>query len=173
MIIFDNYNTEEQYTDNDIKEMAIDCEWIDNADDITDSMIEEWRQEQIDIEWEAVKAELDNLFDNKTVMFVGTVGRWNGTYAGGKVGDFWDLFNKAMTDCWYLTLEDIKGHLYLTCSHHDGTNKFEIKVLTDKGKQYYENWEYSTDARTEQDCHRQIAKRYSLLPRYAKTVYGV
>ena len=173
MIIFDNYDVDEQYTDEDIKEMAIECEWIDNADDVTDAMISEWKQEQMEIDWEEVKREIKNFFDGKTVMFCGSLGLWRGTYAGGKVGDFWELFNKVMEDCWYFKLEDIKGHLYLTCSHHDGTNRFEIKVLTDKGIQYFDNWNYGTDERTEQDCHKQLFKRYSVLPRYARTIYGV
>ena len=40
-----------------------------------------------------------------------------------------------MTEVWSLrTLKryDVNGHLYLNASHHDGTNRFEIKRLTER-----------------------------------------
>lgn len=56
------------------------------------------------------------------------------------------MFYKAMTDCDYFRIYDENGHMYLTCSHHDGTNHFEIKIVTEKG--------------------------YTVLPRFAEKIYG-
>ena len=172
MILFDNYDLKEQYSDEDLKEMALECGWVDEDTEITEQMLWDWRYEMNLDDWEDTKRELNKFFDGKTVIFFGRIGTWRGVFRGGKIGEFWDVYYKAIKDCDYIRLEDKGGHLYLACSHHDGTNHFEIKEVTERGQQYYQNWEYGTDHRTEQDCHNQIIKRYSRLPRVAKVIYG-
>ena len=104
----------------------------------------------------------------------GTNGRWNGTFEAGTIfTDFMDMYREAMTDCDYVHLYDENGHFYMQCSHHDGTNYYEIKKLTDKGIDYLENWEGNwDDKRSERYIHDQIMKRYSTLPNFAHKVYG-
>ena len=171
-IIFSNYDPWEIYSDEDLKEIALECEWIDEGDEITQGMLEQWRNEEMDDWWENEKANLIDYFGSETVGFFGDVGLWHGIYKAGQIGDFYDLFCKAITDCWYWKFYDVDGHLYLTCSHHDGTNHFEIKQLTKKGREYLNNWLYGDDGRTEMHVHTQIFKKYSKLPRFAQNVYG-
>lgn len=172
-IIYDNYNPWETYTDEVLKEMAMDCGWVDSEDEITDAKLEQWRYEEMETDWENEKEMLVDYFKDKIVGFFGEIGRWDGTYKAGNIGEFMDLFYKAMTDCDYFKFYDINGHLYLTCSHHDGTNCFEIKEVTRKGYQYLNRWEYSwDDKRTEEYIHNQIFNRYSKLPRFAQKVFG-
>lgn len=88
-------------------------------------------------------------------------------------GDFEVMINKAAKDCDYIHLYDKNGRLYLKCSHHDGTNYYEIKKVTDKGVEYLANWEDNwDDNRTEQYVHNQIMERYSVLPHFVHEVYG-
>ena len=171
-IICDNYNPDEYYPEEVIKDIAIECGWIESEEELTEEKIWEYQQEEIDTWIGDELDEMRNYFDGKTLIFFGSVGRWDGRYAGGRIGEFNDLFNRAMKDCDYLKLYDEKGHLFLQCSHHDGTNVFEIKELTQAGIDYMDRWEYGTDRRTEQDAHRQVIKRYSRLPHYADNVYG-
>ena len=171
-IIFDNYNTEEYFSDEEIRQIAIDCEWIDENDELTDDQIFQYRQDEVDRwfsdEWDM----LTDYFSGKTVIFFGSVELWTGRHKAGKIGSFEDLYHAAMKDCDYVKIYDENGHLYIECSHHDGTNIFEVKELTQAGIDYIDRWEYSTDSRTEQDAHNQIIKRYSHLPHYAKKVFG-
>lgn len=174
-IIYDNYSLWEKYPDKDLKELAKECGWIDECEEITDEMLWHWRYEEDSIDWDAVKEMLDDFFKNiPYIGFFGEVGRWNGVYKAGKIGtDFWELFNKAITDCNYIKIYDENGHMYLTCSHHDGTCHFEIKEITEQGYDYLNNWEYDwDDNRTEEYVHNQICKRYSRLPHYAQKVFG-
>jgi hypothetical protein len=174
-IIYNNYDLWETYPDEDIKEMLIEngCE----EDDITDEMIWRERYDLSSLDWEASKYELEQFFlnnGNKWMIF-GEVGRWDGTYKAGTMFDtFEDFFYKAAKDCDYWKFYDENGHLYLTCSHHDGTCHYEIKEVTDKGVEYLENWEYGSysDKRTEEYVHTQIFNRYSRLPRFSEKVYG-
>lgn len=112
--------------------------------------------------------------DGSTWILIGTSGRWDGTYDVGTIfTDFVSTFRKAIQDCDYIKLYDENGHFYLTCSHHDGTNHYEIKKLTEKGVKYLENWEEDwDDKRTERYIHDMIMKKYSVLPHFAHKVYG-
>ena len=174
-IIYNNYDLWETYPDEDIKEMLIEngCE----EDDITDEMIWRERYDLSSLDWEASKYDLEQFFlnnGNKWMIF-GEIGRWDGIYKAGTMFDtFEEFFYEAAKDCDYWKFYDENGHLYLTCSHHDGTCHYEIKEVTDKGIEYLENWEYGSwsDKRTEEYVHTQIFNRYSRLPRFAEKVYG-
>lgn len=170
--IYDNYNPWDTYTDEVLKEMALECGWVESESEITDEMLYEWRYEEMEIDWEVAKESLIDYFGSETVIFFGDVGLWHGTYKCGDIGEFWDLFYKATEDCDYWKFYDINGHLYLTCSHHDGTNHFEIKILNDDAEDYYDRWSYGTDNRKEYEVITQIYKRFSKIPRYMQSVYG-
>lgn len=171
-IIYDNYDLCEQYPDKEIDIMARECGWIDEDEEITDEMRTRWRYWEDEANWDNEKEMLENFFKGKTVAFFGAVGLWYGTYKCGKIGEFWDLFSKAIEDCSYIKIYDENGHMYLTCSHHDGTNHFEIKILNDDAEDYYDRWSYGTDNRKEYEVITQIYKRFSKIPRYAQNVYG-
>jgi len=171
-IIYDNYDLWEQYPDKEIDIMARECGWIDEDEEITDEMRTRWRYWEDEANWDSEKEMLENFFDGKTVAFFGEVGLWNGIYKCGQIGEFWDLFSKAIEDCSYIKIYDENGHMYLTCSHHDGTNHFEIKILNDDAEDYYDRWSYGTDNRKEYEVITQIYKRFSKIPRYAQNVYG-
>lgn len=172
-IIYDNYDLWEKYSDDELKEIAIECGCIDENDEVTDEMMMEWRYGEDENDWECEKEQIDKFFKGKIVGFFGEVGRWDGIYKAGQIGEFWELFYKAIQDCAYIKIYDENGHMYLTCSHHDGTCHFEIKEITDKGYKYLTNWEYDwNDKRTEQYIHTQIFNKYSRLPRFMQNVYG-
>ena len=172
-IIYDNYSLTKNYPDEDIDEMLIENGVVESVDEITDDMRWQWRYREDEDDWECEKERLNEHFEGKTVGFFGEVGRWNGVYKAGEIGEFWQLFNKAITDCDYIRIYDKNGHMHLTCSHHDGTCHFELKEVTDAGveyeNRYNENW---NDKRKEYEVITQIFKRYSKLPRFAEKVYG-
>ena len=169
--IYDNYDLSETYSDEDIKDLIKANGY--EEEDITESMMWDWRYEESQIDWECQKDELTSFFKGKIVGFFGQIGRWNGVYMAGQIGEFWELFDKAITDCDYIRLYDENGHFYLTCSHHDGSNHFEVKEITDSGRDYLDRWEWNwDDGRSEQYIHNQIFKRYSRLPHYAHKQWG-
>jgi len=170
--IYSNYNLDEMYAD--ARQYLIDeCECAEPSDDaVWDEIMNEDA-----LNWDCEKYELNKFFKDKYCIFVGTVGRWDGTYEGGKIGKFWDLFYSALTDCHYFELYDEDGHLFLHGSHHDGDVSFEIKILTDKGYNFSENWSYSYDKKYDyslQEMHNKImnCSFLSRLPHFSKTVYG-
>ena len=57
----------------------------------------------------------------------------------GIFDETFDEFCKCLKDCGYIEITDNKGHLEIKCSHHDGTNHFEIKRISDFGWEWYNN----------------------------------
>lgn len=172
--IYNNYSLWETYPDSEVKEILL--ENGHEEDEITDEAILNERYFQDECNWNVTKDELEDFFKykgNKWMIF-GEVGRWDGVYKAGTLFEtFDDFFYEAISDCDYWHIYDENGHLYLTCSHHDGTCHYEIKEVTSKGIKYLENWEDDwNDKRTKEYVHTQIFNRYSKLPRFAERIYG-
>lgn len=70
---------------------------------------------------------------NNSFICIGTVGLWNGNKKAGGVYDNINELIKSITygDKFDIYVENDKS--YYVNSHHDGTNSFEIKMLTDEG----------------------------------------
>ena len=171
-VIYDNYELWETYPDEEMIENLVRRGYL--RDEIVDDDIWEERNSCDGNDWIKAKRKLKEFFlnGNKWMIF-GEIARWNGVFKAGMLFETFDeFFYKATSDCHYWKFYDENGHLYLTCSHHDGTCHYEIKELTDKGIQYLENWEYGNDDRTEEYVHTRIFNKYSRLPRFAEKVYG-
>lgn len=170
--IYDNYNL---WNDSNVKEAKEVLLERDGNENPSDNDIWDELNDEDNINWKEEKYELLKFFDDgSTWILRGTNGRWDGSHEAGTIfTDFMEMFNKAMKDCDYVKLYDENGHFYFQCSHHDGTNCYEIKKLIENGIKYLENWEYDwNDKRSERYIHDQIMKRYSVLPHFAHKVYG-
>lgn len=120
--------------------------------------------------------ELKSFFEDKTVMFTGAIGRWCGTRTGFDVGDFMELFRAYTVDCDYFEIYDDGGALYIRCSHHDGTNLFQVLTLTNKGAHIFDDWQdnYGKYAKfDDRGIHELLLnRRFSHFPQVAKKVFG-
>lgn len=176
-IIYSNYDLYEQLSDEEIREM-----WLENntytEEEIEDLSDETYWQERYyydEEEWEDAKALLNRVFNNAYKLLVfGSVGRWNGVYSGGFICDTLDeVLNRCTEDCNYIEFYDENGHLFLHCTHHDGSCSFEIKALTEEGYNYYSNWNYNwSDKRSEAYIYNKLVERYSRLFRIAEKEWG-
>lgn len=156
--------------------------WERYSEDIIETIEDEYSEYDVwntiyDIDADDYSDELDRMkdfFSDGTYIIFGSIGRWDGDRTGFDVFcDFDDAYNKAIKDCEYIKIYDVNGHFYIECSHHDGTNFYEIKKLTDAGVNYYENWEYNwNDKRSNSYIKEKLVNKYSVLPRYAEKVYG-
>lgn len=172
-VIYSNYDLWEDYAES-AKEYLME-EYPEDGEPSENAIWEEIYTED-SINWEDEFAQLQEYFDGVSLICFGSVGRWDGSFPGGRVFyDFKTLFFDATEDCAYWKLWDENGHLYLECSHHDGTNSFEIKTINDTAVHFIDNWEYSPDDnRTEEEIHKIIVESnfFSALPHYAHNVFG-
>ena len=165
-IIFDNYKS--NFTDEDLTETARLNEWIGEDETPTDEQLWSWRAIAEEDYWADESVNLTNFFKGKTVIMFGSVGRWDGIRSGWDVGEFGKLFYDFTRDCDYWKIYDINGHMYITCSHHDGTNHFEIREVNGKGEYYLENCERNYRS----PSLKQMMHKYTRLPRFSEKVFG-
>ena len=133
--------------------------------DILDYIYEEKRFEE-----ECFLEEFGHFLSNNTFIVVGTCGLWYGNAEGGTIINGISDFFRLLKDCNFYKITDCNGHLLVQGSHHDGTNYFELKVLNNRGEEFYDRNSYSMDRR--KLCTKLFSNTYSKLPRLAKTLYG-
>jgi hypothetical protein len=162
-IIWSNYYND-MFTQ-DAMEYAKDF-LLEENEEVTEEDIENHIYAQNDLDFEVVSEYIKYQFNNKgKLLAVGKVGRWDGTYDGGRIintfRDLLDLFR----DCDYIKFEDENGHFYVTGSHHDGSISVEVKELTQKGEDYADRHEYDMSDR---NLHKKLwnSSNYSRLFRY-------
>lgn len=170
-IIYSNYYNAELFEET--KEYLFDehndGKW-DSIEDVPDEKVWDEINFMNDITWEDERARLMEFFDSGYFLLQGDVGTWRGNMRGGYViRGYYDLV-KAWNDCDYVKIYDVNGHFYIECSHHDGTNFYEVKELTDKGYDYIDRhcWD------SEEEVHNKVfnSSNYSRLPHFAHKMYG-
>lgn len=124
-VIFDN--TEYQYEDNEYSE-------------------------EFDFQ-EYVEKPMEELLEKKDVVMRCNLGLWDGTCEGGGIistmKDFWRMFE----DCETCKIEETEEGLKIEVNHHDGTNYYMLRVLTDEG------WDYNRqneDILTDRELHTNL-----------------
>lgn len=127
------------FNEEEIRQDLIDSE--ENEDPSTDDCWERWHFEK-EIEWDDVSYEMRRCAGS--FVIVGTLGLWNGNFKGSCLvyGDLLEAVLKCLED--YNKIYMHNKQLYVEAVHHDGTNKFVIKKLTERGENYLEEhrWEY-------------------------------
>lgn len=172
--IFNNYYGNDRFEDTAeyLFDEYADEEGWDTVEDVPEDEI--WREMQFSDEcaWDDAKYDLEHfLKENGPMLVVGSLGLWYGNCRGGKICyNFRDLAG-AWEDCDYINIYDQNGHLYIECSHHDGTNMYECKLLTERGEQYAEDhgWDMY-----DSELHEKLwnDSHYTHLPHYAHKVWG-
>ena len=117
-------------SEEEIKQELIDCERVECEEEITDEMIWDKMRFLEEIYWDDLRWELERFFDKGDAwLLTGSIGRWDGNYRGGYIFHTFEEFCKCFRDCDYVEITDNKGHLEIECSHHDGTNFYEVNVF--------------------------------------------
>lgn len=129
--------------EDEIKEKLLDIGY--EEDEITNSLLwQEW-DFQVENSLDFFKEEAEKI--EGTFVITVSLGLWNGRFAGGKVikGSLWDVcyecfevYNKV-----YFEGKQFK----VEACHHDSNNHFTIKILTEKGEEYYSNRYYDKSDR--------------------------
>ena len=120
-----------------------------------------------------VKSEIDfyeNKHEKKEYIVLADLGLWNGRFDGGKIiTGLWNAISKCFED--YNEIYEEKGRLKVTAHHHDVTNYFQIKELTEKGEKFAENHKWDLSDRI---LHQKLFNNsnYSRNVKLFKEVYG-
>ncbi len=72
---------------------------------------------------------------NVQCVIIGYVQLWNGKRAivPTKCDTVWDAIEKAIGSSDFQIIKQVNGHIEVSAIHHDGTNRFLIHLLNEKG----------------------------------------
>ena len=156
----------------DVKQELIDCERAENEEDITDEMIWDEMHCLEEEYWDDFSYELKHFFEKSNAwLLTGSIGRWDGDCRGGYIFNTFEEFCRCFEDCDYIEITDDAGHLEVKCSHHDGTNFYEVKRVSDFGCDWYDNHYWDMN---EEELHTKMWNNNFMtsLPHFARDVYG-
>lgn len=121
-----------------------------------------------DVEGEISHYEKTN--GQRQYIILADLGLWNGRFDGGDIiVGLWNAISKCFED--YNEIYEEGGRLKVTAHHHDGTNYFQIKELTERGEEYAERHKWDMSDR---ELHQKLFNdsHYSRNVRAFKEVYG-
>ena len=174
VVLFDNYNN---YDFDEIKANIME----DYDEPISDNFVYDVMSLYEKEDWEEMMSYLKSVEKYHKWVMCGTAGTWQGRRECGQIYENIDKAMSAITkDCEYVKVWSEKGHLYVQASHHDGTHNLELKLITDKGWETYDNWMYSNcgaslDAKNRYQLFEMIfnCNFFSKLPHIEKLVLGI
>lgn len=138
----------------------------ENGKEPTDDDIQNFIYADDNLSWYDFETEFKEYFDTHNFVVKANLGRWNGRYDSGKiVTNGWNGFCRIIQDYDNLEIIDNNGHLEVVGSHHDGTDYFEIRELTEKGDEYAYGYHY--DKSEPEDAQAVWNNFHSRLPRLA------
>ena len=156
----------------DIKQELIDCQRVESEEEITDEMIWDEMHCLEEEYWDDFSYELKHFFEKGNAwLLTGNIGRWDGNYRGGYIFNTFAEFCRCFEGCNYIEITDDAGHLEVKCSHHDGTNFYEVKRVSDFGCDWYDNHYWDMN---EEELHTKMWNNNFMtsLPHFARDVYG-
>ena len=133
---FDSLYYGNEYSYEEYKEMCEECGWECHEEGSTGY----WRDmaELTESDWDAFKGNMEySKYKGQPCMITGALGLWNGhpTIVPVKCDDIMEAIEKCLDNNYSFEYEILlkDGHIEVNVSHHDGTNCFEIHLLSKKG----------------------------------------
>ena len=163
------------FNEDEMKEVWIEEQWDltgekPEEEPTQDQLWETWN-DLCEQSWENVQGECRFANETGTYLVIASLGLWNGRFDGGKIIS--GRLDKAIRRCFedYNRVYMESRNLKISATHHDGTNYFIIKKLTDRGIKFYNNHYYDYDDRT---MHQKLFKdaHYSHSVDFFARIYG-
>ena len=172
-ILYDSYYSEAKETDARqylFDEYADEEKW-NSPQDIPDYRVFREIELQDDMAWNEIKFDLEILFKSDYFLLTGYCGTWHGNMEGGKFINTLPELLSVMQHLDDFRIIDRKGHFIIEGSHHDGSDRYELKRLTHKGYLLADSNYFAKD----RQLHNTIMNTnfYSALPKFAKRIYGL
>lgn len=169
-IIFDSYDN---YELEQAKLDMVESEMYEKIEDISDEQGYDYISYLQAQNFDYFEGELSAFIDEQEnpMLLIGYVGGWQRRSNGGIfVSRFGDLYT-FWQHCDHIKVEEIRGRLFIECSHHDGTNRAELRQITSKGNDYMNNHLHDM---SEEELHTKLYKsrNYTKNANYKKTVWG-
>lgn len=173
IVFYEDYFSSEQYDEirQDIFDYNAETHNWSKPEDVPEEMIWEALNDQYREDWHYFESAMKHEFRNASYILTGTCGSWMGPAdCGAFILSFQDLM-KGLRHLENMKFYERNGHFYIEGSHHDGSDFYEMRRLTNKGLQLAEKYNYATD----RHLHQTIMKYnfFSALPRFSKEFVAI
>jgi len=124
------------------------------------------------ISWEDIQYDLKEFFNDGSVyILTGTAGLWDGRKKGGAIIRSYKDLSRAWAGMDNVKFTDERGVFNIYGYHHDGTNHWQVRKLTERGLKYLKRHpEWDEDP---EELHTKLwGKGYSVNLNYVKKVWG-
>ena len=146
--LFDSLNYYTNFPYDEYVDMREECDWACHEEDSEGYWEDMARLTERD--WDDFKSNMEySKFKGQKCMITGSLGLWNGhpTIVPVLCNDIMEAIERCL-DCncqieYEIILED--GHVEVQVHHHDGTNCFEIWLLSKKGLKEIERPKYECE----------------------------
>ncbi|MBR7176999.1 MAG: hypothetical protein IKD26_02160 [Clostridia bacterium] len=139
-----------------------------SEDDVPIEMVQNEVDEENSYDWKFFMEDLKELLKKKHCLMTGTFGSWRGPREGGKFVNTTGDFIACIQHLDEMNIYEENGHLYVAGSHHDGSDFYELKVLTKKGYALADYNHFAHDRKLHNTLFN--CNFYSALPRLSKCV---
>ncbi len=172
-VFFDNTDNCERFDDTQefLFELYAEDKGWQTKNDIPEKLVWDEMNFQLETEYGDFTQELDRFLNGGVFLIQGVCGRWDGPCACGRFVRNYEDIRSGIEHLDHIKFFEVNGHFYIEGSHHDGSDKYELKQLTDKGIAIAERHWFAHD----RELHNKIMqnRKYSKLPRIAHAIYGV
>ena len=172
IILYDSYysSEKEQETRDFLFDSRADDEGWKTKEEIPDKLVFDEMEFQDSISWSDLKENLEPFFEHGYFLLTGYLGSWRGRLDGG---NFIRSLNDLLTviqHCDDIRMIDHNGHFIIEGSHHDGSDRYELKRLTRKGYELANSNYFAKDRK----LHTTLMNNnfYTALPHFAEQIYG-
>ena len=170
LIIFDSYYDADKHEESrkTLFELYPEENWASPEDIPEQRLLEEIEYQDNEL-WQEIVDCFNYLFDDDCYLLTGHFGSWRGKLECGKFIQSTDGLFDALQHLDDIKIIDRNGHLIIEGSHHDGSDRYELKKLTRKGYELANKKYFANDKK----LHNTIMKTnfYSTLPHFAKALY--
>lgn len=133
--LFNNYDG---YDFEEWKKSFLEANCIE---DVSDNVIWDYISMIEDEDFNNAIESLNEISCGNKWVVSGRLGLWNGTHDVTNIFSSTEDMVYAITkDCDYIKIWFENNNLFIQASHHDGTNTFQCKVLTNKGLEMFNIW---------------------------------
>jgi len=139
-VLYDTTNHTERYDearDFLFATRADEFDWkTDN--DVPEKMIYDEMSFMQSLDYQYFQDKMNELIAQNTCIIMGTCGRWNGRVSCGRFIETFDEFVCFVEHLDEIKIVDKDGRLIISGYHHDGSDEYELKILTKKGFSFAE-----------------------------------
>lgn len=166
--LWDNYKNLEEAKES-LKDIIMENKDYESEEEITDQDVFDLFYSDSEFNYIDFIATMESHFEKlgyNSYLVVATLGRWDGTYDGGKILSCWDSIRDKILRFGY---DDVKVYqhgndLKLVGMHHDGRDGYTVYQLTDKGTKYVENHQMDSD----RELHNHLMEKAG----YVRKIFG-